>query len=392
MRILHVIPSLDALGPDSMLYRLLGDAALRRHETAVLSLRPPGPAGEALREQGVRLFSLRLSQPWQTPLAILRLARIANAYAPDILHGWMHAGSLAASLGKATMARPVSLVWNIRPSPASPPGRRWLKAGAVISRHPDAIVYNSRALARHHNVAGFHSERSQLIPDGFDTGLYRPRDGARDRLCARFGIDPGAVVVGHIAAHHPQNDQAMLIEAVARARAMGQNLHLLISGAGMEARGHDLLELATRLLPAGCVTFADPSSDDPEWLPGLDMLAVSAAWGDAVPQAIGEALACGVPVVATDLGDSVEIVGPCGRIVPPQDPVGFGEALLGLAAMDPGQRRQLGEAGRQRVIERFSLESALDRYRELHQRLHGDSRFLGRPAGQHEALASGSSQ
>ncbi len=389
MRVLYLVPSVDALGPESMLSRVLEDAAARHQECAVLSIRPPGAGGEALRDRGIRLFSLRLAHGWQAPLAMLRLTRIVNAFAPDILHGWMHAGSLAASLGRTTMNRPVSLVWNFSQSLPAAPGRRLHRLGSALSRRPDAIVYNSRTLARQHAAAGYHIETSQLIPDGFDTARHRPRDGAREQLCASFGIDPKAVVIGHIAARHPKNDQAMLIEAVARARSIGQNLHLLMVGAGFERPNQDLHELAARVLPEGCVTFSGPRGDISEWFPGLDVLAVSTAWGDGIPQPIGEALASGVPVVATDLGDSVEIVGPCGRIVPPQDPVGFGEALLAMAAMGADQRRQLGEAGRQRMIERFSLDTALDRYREMHQRLHGDSRYLGRPAGQHEALAGG---
>lgn len=384
MRVLHIIPSIEALEPEAMLSRLLQEAAARRQETAVLSLRPPGERGEAWREQGVRLFSLRLTQAWQLPLASLRLARIANAFAPDILHGWMIAGSLAATLARQTMTRPVSLVWNL---PAQ--GQRWLKTGAALSRRPDAIVYNSRSLARQHAAAGYSIERSQLIPDGFDTALYRPRQGAREQLCASFGIDPKTLVVGQLAADDPACDHATLIEAAARARATGLDLHLLLAGSGLDGPGQELQELAANALPADRVTFTAPREDSADWLPGLDLLAAPSAWGNGSPIAIGAALTSGVPVVASDLGDSVEIIGACGRIVPPQDPVGMSEALLGLGAMSPEQRRQLGEAGRQRMIERFALETALDRYRELHQRLLGDSRFLGRPAGQHEALAGG---
>lgn len=397
MRVLHIVPSVEALSPETMLARLHADDTVRHNETAVLSLQPPGVMGEVLRDQGIRLFSLRMTRAWQAPLAMLRLARIANAFAPDILHGWMHQGSLTAALARSIMTRPVSLIWNLRPalsSEAEPAfqSQRWQSLGAAMSGRPDAIVYNSRTVARHHTASGYNIERSQLIPDGFDTGLYRPRTGARERLCASFGIDPKAVVVGNVAPHLPKNDQAMLIEAVARARTMGQDIHLLMTGSGFEAPGQDLLALAARLLPAERLTIAGPRDDVPEWLPGLDMLAVASAWGEDSPHPIGEALASGVPVVATDLGDCEEIVGPCGRIVQPRDPVSFGEALFGIAALGAEQRQQMGIAARQRVIERFSLSTALDRYRDLHQRLHGDSRFLGRPAGQYEALAGGTRQ
>ena len=377
-----------------MLLKLLERAPDHREVAAVLTLKSPGPLGERIRARGIRLFSLQMERKLQLPLAALRIARIANAFAPDIVHGWMHMGSIAASMAAATMTRPVSLVWNIRHSlhddmVHAPRKMRGLKLGGWMSGHPDSIVFNSRAAMRQHARVGYNVERGLLVPNGFDTALYRPGTDARTLLCASFGIDPGAIVVGHIGRRHPMKGHAMLVEAVARARAKGIDLHLLLAGSGLDAPDRELRHFAAAMLPANRVTFSGVRSDVPAWLPGLDMLAMSSAWGEGFSNVIGEALACGVPVVATDVGDSADIVGPGGLIVPPGDAEGFSEAMSSMAMMDPEQRHLLGLAGRQRVIDNYSLDAVVDLYRSLHYQLCDDSRYLGRPTRERGPSPSG---
>src|SRR5207247_581748 len=84
-----------------------------------------------------------------------------------------------------------------------------------------------------------------------------------------------------------------------------------------------------------------------------------------VPLAVGEAMACGVPCVATDVGDCAPMIGPTGRVVPPNDPVAMAAAWAELLGMDAAQRMALGLAARQRVRERFELGSVAERYQDL---------------------------
>lgn len=397
MRVLHILPSTASGGAETMLARLLEASRRGNDKVAVLSLREPGESGERMRDSGVRLYTLRMADRFRTPFSVLRLIRIVNAYAPDIIHGWTLPGSLAASIARASLGRPVSIAWNLRNSLRSEAvtptrNRQWMQFGIWLSNQPDAIVFNSRTAARQHAQAGFETERSVLIPNGFDAELFRPDPAARERLQQRFGISAGSFVVGSLGLNHPMKDRATLVEAVARARALGRDIHLLMAGQGMDQADRALREKAARLLPPDRVTFAATRNDVADWLPGLDTLAMTSAWGESFPQVIGEAMAAGVPILATDVGDTREIVGDAGIVLPPKDAIGLGQALDRLASLSPADRAAMGGLGRQRVIENYAIEAVADRYADLHSRLYDDSRFLGRPTKRQDMLVQGTPQ
>lgn len=384
MKVLHVLTSVNTGGPECMLARLLESSPGRRNETAVLTLTEPGPFADRIRDLGVRFYTLRMNRNFWSPIAAARLARIVNTFAPDIIHGWMYRGSLAASVGAMMMGKPTSVVWNIRNSLADSSQmpsylRKYVKAAAWLSSRPEAIIYNSLAASLQHQTFGFDAGNSVIIPNGFDCSLNMPDDTARARLREEFGIAPGALVVGHVAAYQPMKDHRTLIEAVAQARARGLDLHLLLIGEGLDQPPQELARMLQQHLPADRVSTSDCRLDLHRLLPGMDLLAVSSAWGEGFSNVIGEGLASGVPVVATDVGDSGTIVGQCGRIVVPGRAADFAGALFELGSMSADERRAMGMKGRERVMELYSLDQVARRYNELHRNLVEDVRHLGTP-------------
>lgn len=384
MKVLHVLTSVNAGGPECMLARLLESSPGQRDETAVLTLTPPGPFAERIRDQGVRLYTLRMNRNFWSPVAAARLARIVNTFGPDIIHGWMYRGSIAASVGAMMMGKPSSVVWNVRNTLADPdhmPGylRKYVRLAAWLSSRPDAIIYNSLAASLQHQAYGFSAENNVIIPNGFDCTLNAPDDTARVRLREEFGIAPGPLVVGHVGAFQPMKDHRTLIEAVAEARARGLDLHLVLIGEGLESPHPELARMLQLYLPADRVTTSGCRLDLSRLLPGLDLLAVSSAWGEGFSNVLGEALASGVPVVATDVGDSGTIVGTCGAVVPPRRPELFAQALFELGSLPAGERHALGLKGRERIMELYPLDQVARRYNDLHRSLVEDSRYLGTP-------------
>jgi glycosyltransferase involved in cell wall biosynthesis len=98
----------------------------------------------------------------------------------------------------------------------------------------------------------------------------------------------------------------------------------------------------------------------------LDISAVSSAYGEAFPLVVGEAMACGVPCVVTDIGDSRFLVGNTGRVVPPKDPQALADAWHKLIEMGPDGRGRLGQLARQRIMERFDLGMIAARYASVY--------------------------
>lgn len=109
--------------------------------------------------------------------------------------------------------------------------------------------------------------------------------------------------------------------------------------------------------------------DIPRLTAALDIACLSSAFGEGFPNVLGEAMACEIPCVATDVGDSANIIGDTGRVVPPKNPVALGKALKELVCMGYEGRAGLGRSARKRIRERFELSKVVKRYEELYMGL-----------------------
>ena len=229
---------------------------------------------------------------------------------------------------------------------------------------PRAIIYNSRVAARQYEALGYASDRTVVIPNGFDLSRFRSHPDVRLKLRTELAVGPDTLIVGLAARNHPMKDPATLVRAVKLALESGADLHLLITGAGMTRPSGDFAAVLSEL-PSRRVTLREHDPDMAGLLPGLDTLALSSAWGEGFPNILGEAMACGVPCIATDVGDSRLVVGESGIIVPPRDPAALAGALRRMAAMTAGQRQTIGQAARRRVEELFSLDQVAGAYHRL---------------------------
>jgi glycosyltransferase involved in cell wall biosynthesis len=122
----------------------------------------------------------------------------------------------------------------------------------------------------------------------------------------------------------------------------------------------DLYELRNRVRVLGV------RSDTETITAGFDIACSSSAFGEGFSNAIAEAMACGVPCAVTDVGDSSQIVGFTGKVVPPQDPTGLADALCELIEAGPGIRKELGEKARARIAERYDIKAMAAKYDQLY--------------------------
>jgi len=377
MKVLHVITALNYGGAEAMLAKLVGQhgAHSAHPDSIVLSLLPPGRVGQEMAANGVCVETLGLTNLRRLPEAMARLTRIVRRYEPDLIQGWMYHGNIAAAWAARSGRRNLPMLWNIRHSlhdirAEKRTSRLVIRLGALLSRRPKAIIYNAAASVRQHVANGYAPEGAIVIPNGFDPQCFRPdeADGhGRVRLRERFGIEPDPILVAVIARRHPMKDHATAIEAAGRARRMGHDVHLLLAGAGTDVLPTDLQGACEHWLPRNRLSLLGDRPDVAEWLPGCDIVALSSAWGESFPNILGEAMACGVSCIATDVGDSRIIMGEGGVCVPPGDPAAIANAIALLSGMGAQGRRRKGELGRARVIKEFSLAAVAARYAELYE-------------------------
>jgi glycosyltransferase involved in cell wall biosynthesis len=370
MNVLHVITGLNVGGAETMLAKLLETQGGAFGRATVVSLAEPGVIAPRIRACA-RLETIGMREGVPSLLAAYRLARLTRMINPDLVIGWMHHGNLAASFAAATMRHVPPVIWNVRHSVADiasekPLTRLVLRLGAMLSGTPDAIVYNSAVAAAQYRGLGYDPSHTLVIPNGFDCDRYRPRADARESVRRQLRVHPEATLVGMIARLHPMKDPFTLIEAVRRAKGVGADIHLLLAGQGMDRPPPELIRALEAALPPERLTLLGQCNDLPELMPGLDVLALPSAWGEGFPNTIAEAMASGVPCLATDVGDSGWIVGQTGRVVAPRDAEGMAAALLDLVSLGEEGRRQLGLAARQRVIDNFALSEIGARFSTLY--------------------------
>jgi len=371
VRVLHVITGLGLGGAERFLERMVvaSDPARVRHQ--VLSLKPVGDVGRALSDRGVPVYSLELGRDVEaSAFALPALVHLARTLAPDVVQGWLHHGDLAATV--AARAAHAALAWGLHQS-AFDPAHALTTVGAAriaaaLSRLPDAIVCCGESARRGHVALGYDDGRMLVIENGFDTGAIRAARAARGRSRAAFGLE-GKLAVGLVGRDDPVKDVPTFLDAMAAVKRDLNDLAVVMVGPGHTL---DNPRLARALADRGLhdITRAlGPRSDALEIMAGLDVLVLSSK-AEGLPLVVGEALLVGVPVVATDVGDSGRVLGPGGTLVPAGDPEAIARAALELAAAGPAVRRRIAEAGARHVEETLALHHSVERYTRVYEDLH----------------------
>lgn len=370
--VLHTITGVIMGGAEMMLYRLLAGSDRDRFAATVLALLGPGPVGERISALDVPLRTLGMSQQRPLALPVWPLVRFARSIRPTLIQGWMYHGNLTASICALLSGHRLPVMWNVRHSihdmrHENRLTRGIIRVGAALSSSPRAIIYNSRLSATQHEQLGYDADKTVVIPNGFDCQLFRPRPDMSGWLRREVGIDEHSVVVGMIARNHPQKDPHNLIRATALLAQRAIDLHVVIVGPGFDRGNAELMEAIAQAGIAARVSLLGQRHDIPQIVAGLDIATLPSAWGEGFPNVLGEAMACGVPCVTTDIGDSAWIVGQTGMVTPPRDSEALADALASLATLGPDARRQLGATARARVLENFEIDNIIQRYEQLYE-------------------------
>ena len=370
IRVCHLITGLPAHGAERMLLKLVAGLDRQRFASTVISLMDQGVVGPEIEALGIPVLTVGLDRGRPSLPGLLRLLRLVRQARPDVLQGWMYHGNLAATLA-AWAGRRVPVLWNIRQSLGDLADEKRLtrlliRLSARLSGTPAHILYNALTSAEQHEALGFRPDRRVLIPNGFEVDRYRPAPDAAGGLRAELGLRPDQWVIGMAARDHPMKDHASFLQAAARVAERYPDARFLLAGLGVEAANARLQQPIQALSLAGRVMLLGEQRDMPRFFQSLDIAVLSSAWGEGFPNVLGEAMASGVPCVATEVGDAAAIIGATGRLVPPGEPALLAQALQGL--MDDGREaaRRLGLAARDRIVQHYGLPAIVEQYAALY--------------------------
>ncbi len=345
--VVHVLNSLDGGGTERMLLALCRRFDPSRARHVVVTLREPGRPAVDLPDH---VACRPIGAIGRCRTAALKLARILRDYSPGIVHArntgcWFD----AAVAGAMTPGMSVVLGFHGLDTGArfSRRQRRLVRLGSALSaRFTSVSEAGKREL---HRQAGVELDRIRVLRNGVDLGRFprAERQRRRAEVRCRLGYRDGEVVIGAIGSLSPVKRHDLLVHAFARAVWSVPQLRLLVVGDGPMRRHLDGIVTACGI--GDRVRFTGRQTDVAALLHGMDVFACSSA-SEGVSNALLEALAAGLPVVTTDVGDHGTIVrdGVEGIVIP----VSCEEALAGALermGRDAGQRTEYGAAARSRA-------------------------------------------
>ncbi len=366
---LYIITSLSVGGAQKALLNLASSDFSRDYPPVVIALVAVEGVQQQFAEAGIPVHVLGINRLAKLPWLLPRLFGLVRKIKPQVIHGWMHHGNLFATLAWwFAGCRPV-LLWGMHHTPEKATLERAqhalvLTVGRWLSRFPHHIVYVSRRSMQRHAELGYLMPHAQVIANGIPLGNNREQAEDYANVRQELGIPANAQVIGSLTRYVPEKDIPNLLNAIRLYQESGEDAHFLLAGEGMAAHNPALQPLLKALPDRAKVHLLGVRTDAQRLIAALDIATLSSQ-REAFPLFLAEAMAQGVPCVATDVGDIAEFVADTGKIVPAGDAAALANAWSSVLNQASEQRENLGQQARQRVAARYSLDAVIQSYRQL---------------------------
>lgn len=370
MKILHVITGLQNGGAEAVLFSLLSSDQKRGNEHHVVSLMDRGVFADRLEQAGVVVSTLDMPRGRVTLGGLFRLCQLIKQVSPDVVQTWMYHANLIGGV-MARLAGIKAVTWGIHHAnfDRAHNSRVTLlivKLCALLSSWvPTKIVSCSVKATQLHQALGYQSDKFIDIPNGYALDKIKPDSQSRLAVRDALSIPSDAFIIGMVARFDPQKDHHNLIKALDQIKQSGQKFICLLVGFGMDDHNAPLMAELSAAGVTQHVKLLGPRNDIPAVMNALDVHVLSSL-GEAFPNVLAEAMACGTPCVTTDVGDAALIVGDHGWVVSARNPAALAGGLMQAKTVFENDRqawKELQHACREHIMINFELSQMCDRYR-----------------------------
>lgn len=365
IRVLFLAGSLARGGAERQLVSLARGLAEEGCAVSVAVLYRGGAFERDLEGTGIRLIDLNKRGRWDVVRFLVRFAGVLRQERPHIVHGYLVTPNMLSTLARVIVPRS-RVVWGVRAS--SLDARAYdrfsaitLRGSGLLSRLAHAIIVNSAAGREYHRTLGYPSGRMFVIENGIDVDRFAPTPAARARVRRELGIEDDELLVGVVGRLDPMKDHETFIRAAAALAALEPAARFVCIGGGSDERTAELVRLGDDLGLGERLRWTGERADVVELLGALDLCCSSSRFGEGFPNVLGEALSCGTPCVATDVGASRTIIGRGDRVVAPNDPAALSSAMLGTLMAIRSDPRGERVAARDRIVTMFSRARMIER-------------------------------
>lgn len=369
MKIVHVITGLNNGGAEGVLYRLVTHD--KDNEHIVVSMMDGGKYGPLLKNAGIKVYCLNMESGKALPQAVLKLLRLLRKINPDIVQTWMYHADLIGGL-VAKLLRVKKIFWNIRQSNFD---SKYTKASTIkvakinaklSSFIPNKIICCAEDAVSIHKDIGYDKEKMTVIANGYDLNKFKTDIEScktiRDEL--QIGSNP---VIGMVGRYDPQKNHKGLIEALKLVKDKGYTFDLILVGKDLNESNQALIKQIKKSNLYDSTYLLDQRSDIADIMNALDIHILSSAYGEGFPNVVAEAMACGTPCIATNVGDSKKIIGSFGVVVLPNQVGELADAVVSLleCMKDDTKWSMLKRDGTNHINKNFSIDEMVLNYKNV---------------------------
>jgi glycosyltransferase involved in cell wall biosynthesis len=368
MKVVHIITGLNQGGAESALFRLVTYSKSDSILNIVVSITDLGVYGNRLRAEGIEVFVLDMPRRIITIKGIRLLWEILKSQKPDVVQTWMYHADLIGGV-VAKIAGVKKIIWGvvnfnldneITPLTTRITAKLCARLSGIV---PNIIISCSERAIGVHQKLGY-KDKFVVIPLGFDLSKYSFDLAGRISMRRQWNLRHEDIVIGCVARWDPQKDHKNLINAFAIVSMEYPKVNCVLVGPKMNLQNKELVNLIKKSYGDGNrIITLGVSESISETMNALD-LHILPSLGEAFPNVVAEAMACGIPNVVTDVGDACIIVGNTGWVVPPGNSFQLASAIINAISNlnDSAEWQQRKVACRNRILENYSMEKMKENY------------------------------
>jgi glycosyltransferase involved in cell wall biosynthesis len=350
------------------LYRLILEFRGSPYTHTVVVLTTGEGMHTRFRESGISLIVLDVRR---SPLShMLRLYRLIRTLRPDIVQTWLYHADFLGGLA-ARMAGNRNVIWGVRTTDVDGGCARATsfvrQLCASLSRWiPHTIVCVAEAARRSHSRLGYDPGRMVVVGNGFDLSALTSSQDQRSQLRAQCGFGEDDIVLGSLGRFNLDKDHANFVKAAGQLADRHDRLRFLMVGKGLDSNNKELMRWIDETGYADRFVLLGERADVPVCLAAMDIFCLSSRT-EAFPNVVGEAMAMGLPCVATNVGDVAVLLADTGVVVPRADPDALAQGVTSLVALGPDYREQMGKRAKERIREAFTMTCVRKRFELIYE-------------------------
>jgi len=377
--VVYITTSLAMGGAQNILLQLLDGRPAEYKPLCVVSLRRVSGVEDRVRELSIEVLHLELNKPWRLPLNLFRLWRYLRLRPVSLLLSVMPHANLFGALLKLLSGGRWRLIWSLHNTPEVGLYSRWdhrfllWLSGWAAQYFPEKIIVVSKRSRDRYIELGYPLEKLVLIQNGMpvDEVDQGQQQVCRSKVCSALGLSDNAVLIGSLTRYVPEKNIPAMLEAFSLLLTQYKQqktapIYLLLAGENMDGNNTELQRLLIQYDLTDQVFLLGIRTDAPELIGALDIATLSSI-SEAFPLFMIEAMAAGIPCVATDVGDIAALFGGHGYLVEANRADLLAEAWRTVLELPDDERKQGVQLARQRIKDEFSVQQMLDRYGEVYE-------------------------